>query len=204
MNVPPLAIVQARMGSRRLHGKVLADLGGRPLVWWSWKVGVDAGCFTVCAVPGNADNDDLARVCEGFGATVFRWDGPEDDVLGRFHACAHTYRWHADSIIVRLTADDPFRSAEAVKRVIAGERLPVQIGGEAFTLATLDQGFAALRANNFETSDPWVKERREHITRALFPLAPPDPPAGQIWSVDTAEDLEAARERVAMFQWDAA
>ena len=201
----PLAIVQARIGSTRLPGKMLADLGGKPLVWWAWKAAVDAfgADNVVIAMPATRENDELEVAVLSMDApvNVFRWDGPENDVLGRFHACAHTYRWHPDSVIVRDTPDDPFKVPALMKRVAAGERHPVELGGEAFTLAMLDEAHGreslTLWRNDGDREREVPNARREHITRALFPDSPPPPAPPGIWTIDTREDLVAARLQLA-------
>ena len=167
---------------------MLLDLGGHPLIWWAWTASTVAfgPSNVVIAIPASAENDGLARVCEEMGATVFRWNGPENDVLGRFHACAHTYRWHPDSVIVRVTPDDPFKLPILMREVANGARHPVEWGAEAFTLTMLDDAWCL----------PGLSEGREHITRVLFDFPPPRCPPG-IWTIDTAADLEAARKILA-------
>lgn len=186
--IQPLAILQARMASSRLPGKMLLDLGARPLVWWAWKAAVDAfgRDNVVCALPVGPANNPLADAIANFGGTVYWWSGPENDVLGRFYSCAHTYRWHPDSTIVRVTADDPFKSPQVMRRVAQGERHPVELGAEAFTLSQLD-------AACLIWPWPYAALAREHITHAIFPGSPPPPAPPGIWTVDTAEDLADAR-----------
>jgi spore coat polysaccharide biosynthesis protein SpsF (cytidylyltransferase family) len=197
LTVVPLAILQARIASTRLARKMLLPLGDHPLIWWAWRAAVEAFSpfNAVIAMPASQENDELAQVCAEFGARVFRWDGPEDDVLGRFYHCAHRYRRHPDTVIVRVTPDDPFKVPDAMRRVAAGERLPVELGGEAFTLEMLDE------AHYRETPVGGTAIRcpeREHLTRALFRTAPPPPPDdGQVWTVDSPEDYARAQARVA-------
>lgn len=180
---PALAVIQARMGSTRLPRKMLADLGGKPLVLWTVEPAVKefGAANTVAAIPASEENDELAAVLAPY-VNVFRWDGPERDVLGRFHACATTFRWAPWSVIMRLTADDPFKDTASMRRVSLGERLPVEMGGEAFTLAQLREAHA-------------TATEREHLTHVFFDSPPPSPPSG-IWTVDTAVDLDRARRRV--------
>lgn len=175
--IPPLAIIQARIGSTRLPRKLLLPIDGEPLLRRVYRLTVEAfgAEHTIIALPATAENDELAALIPG--AQVFRWDGPENDVLGRFHACAHRYRWHPDSVLVRVTPDDPLKDPAAMRRVAAGERLPVEIGGEAFTLAMLDRA---------EVSSG----EREHLTYTLFPTLPPPPPPG-VWTIDTQADYDA-------------
>jgi hypothetical protein len=83
---------------------------------------------------------------------------------------------------VRVTADDPFKVPASLRAVAAGERLPVEFGGEAFLLKQL----------NAVAGATLTRAQREHITHALFRIPPPKPPPG-IWTVDTQADLDAAR-----------
>lgn len=182
MEIAPLAIVQCRIGSSRLPRKMLLPFHGRPFVWHAWDAAVRAFGTdnVVCALPASPENDELDNTLQGFGARVFRWNGPEEDLLGRFYHCAHRYRWHPSSVIVRVTPDDPWKDPALMKRVARGERWDVERGAEAFTLAMLDDAHASIK-------DPHL---REHITLALFPVAPPKPPT--IWTVDSEDDYRKA------------
>jgi spore coat polysaccharide biosynthesis protein SpsF len=198
MTCPPLAIVQARIGSTRLPGKMLLPLGGKPLVCWATQAAIDAFDVehVVATVPGSTENDELASVLTGMGVTVHRWAGDERDVLGRFHDVAHRHRWSPDSVLVRITCDDCFKDPKQLRRVAAGERLPVELGGEAFTLAMLDAAhkitwyWSVNELGQVREFDPG----REHITHALFGTPAPEAPEG-CWTVDTGEDYEAAQAR---------
>lgn len=185
MNTPPLAIVQARVASTRLPGKMLLPLGDYPLVCWAIHAAVTAFGreHVVAALPATAENDELADVIRDQGdVRVFRWDGPEDDVLGRFWHCAHTFRWNPETIIVRVTPDDPFKRVDDLRRVAAGERLPVETGGEAFTLRCLDDLHRMVAGD--------LHSQREHLT-TLFSVPPPPPPPG-LWTIDTQEQYDEA------------
>ena len=177
--IPPLAIIQARMGSSRLPGKMMLPIGGDTLVGRVWKLTCQAFGkeHTVVAYPATRENDPMATELDRLGAELFPWYGKENDVLSRFHACAHTYRWHPDSVILRVTADDWCKMPSAMLRVANGERLPAEIGGEAFTLAMLDEAHQ-------------YSDEREHLTHALFEIGPPSAPDG-IWSIDTQADYQA-------------
>ena len=66
-----LAIVPARGGSKGIHRKNLADLGGRPLIAWSIETGqqlLEAGVITRCVV--STDDKEIAEVAAKFGADV--------------------------------------------------------------------------------------------------------------------------------------
>jgi spore coat polysaccharide biosynthesis protein SpsF (cytidylyltransferase family) len=182
--IHPLCIVQARLGSTRLPGKMLLGLGGMTLIERAVRTATLAFGWdnVIVAHPDTPENAPLVAELERISARRFAWAGPENDVLSRVYHCSHTYRWHPDSVIVRYTPDDPWKDVASLRRVAAGERLPVEMGGEAFTLAQLDRAYTR----------PWhTHEEKEHITHALFPIAPPKPPAG-VWSIDTQADYDAA------------
>lgn len=205
MNIPPLAIIQARLGSSRLPNKMLLPLCGKPLIERAWETTVAAfgESNVVVAMPKTEPNVALWAAVRSFALAdnVFLYDGDENDVLGRFHACAHTYRWHPDSVIVRVTPDDWSKSARHMREnACDGIRHPVEIGAEAFTLAMLDHACATMpgligwdHGTPVLTSDA----RREHITHALFTVPARKPaPSDTPYSIDTQADYDAVRRVV--------
>jgi spore coat polysaccharide biosynthesis protein SpsF (cytidylyltransferase family) len=181
--VTPLCIIQARMGSKRLPNKMLLRIKDVPLIEIAWRnaVSIFGRENVVVAYPHTLENLPLSMFLGNLGALRFEYDGDEDDVLSRFYHCATSYTNDPNCVIHRWTPDDPYKTPEAVKRVLAGERLPVELGGEAFTLAQLKHAHETVK-------DAF---RREHISYALFATPAPPPPEG-IWTVDTLEDYEAA------------
>lgn len=187
----PLAIVQARLGSTRLPRKVLLDIAGKPLIRHVWEQTCLAvgDVNTVCAIPAGEENRELFEYLTELGAMVYAWDGDENDVLGRFYHCAHHYRWHPDTLILRVTPDDPYKTATAMQQVLAGVRLPVEIGGEAFTLGALTLAWQRTAIRDGSGNHEPV----EHLTHTLFDTPPPPAPPGRTWTIDTPADLEAVR-----------
>ncbi|MEQ1755733.1 MAG: NTP transferase domain-containing protein [Micropepsaceae bacterium] len=110
------AVVQARMRSTRLPGKVLQPVAGKPLLWHvlhrlkKSKL-INALCVATTTDPAD---DELAAYAISQGATVVR--GPEEDVLARYALAARTL--NAD-IIVRVTADAPLVDAAFVDYLIS-------------------------------------------------------------------------------------
>ncbi len=111
-----VAIVQARMGSTRLPGKVLADLGGAPLL--DRVVARALACAAidqvVVATGEHAEDDPIAVRARAIGAAIFR--GSAHDVLDRYRGAAIAAR--AD-VIVRLTADCPLLDPAVIGAVVA-------------------------------------------------------------------------------------
>lgn len=110
-----VAIVQARMGSSRLPGKMGMPLLGFTLLHWVLIRLAESKRIhkIVLATSTNPENDDLIRVAKDLGVDCFR--GDESDVLSRF--CSVSKRENAE-IIVRVCADNPFIMASEVDRAI--------------------------------------------------------------------------------------
>jgi len=85
------AVIQARAGSTRLPAKVLADLGGRPVLGWVVRAARAASLVdeVIVATSTLTGDDVVADLAESLGARVVR--GSEDDVLSRFVAALDAY-----------------------------------------------------------------------------------------------------------------
>jgi spore coat polysaccharide biosynthesis protein SpsF len=108
-------IIQARMGSTRLPGKVLKLIGGRPMLAIQVERAKQAKLAdrVIVATSISAQDDQIAEFCRKIGVDCFR--GAEDDVLTRYYECARQYR--AD-VVVRLTADCPLIDPAVIDSVI--------------------------------------------------------------------------------------
>lgn len=197
-------VIQARKGSSRLPGKVLADVAGKPLlervVLRCRRMGsIDLVC---CAIPDTSSDDEVAAVACNAGATVYR--GPESDVLERYYLAA--LHLQLDEI-VRVTSDCPLIDPNICDAVVLLRRdagadyacnnmppsWPHGLDCEVFTMDALSEA-----RNNASQS-----EDREHVT--LWLRRSPDtirmslPGPGQEmarlrWTVDWPEDLEFCRK----------
>jgi spore coat polysaccharide biosynthesis protein SpsF len=109
------AIIQARMSSTRLPGKVLRDLGGRPVLEWVVAAAraSEAVDDVVVATSTGADDDAVEAAALAAGALVVR--GALDDVLARYLLAAEFV--HAD-VVVRLTADCPLLDPALIRLVV--------------------------------------------------------------------------------------
>ncbi|HLO75197.1 MAG TPA: glycosyltransferase family protein [Magnetospirillum sp.] len=116
MTVPILAILQARMSSTRLPGKVLKPLLGQPMLLRHMerlRRSRTLGLLLVATTDHDSDTP-LAQLCADHGIPCFR--GAMDDVLDRFWQAAAPY---APEHIVRLTGDCPLADPEVIDRVVA-------------------------------------------------------------------------------------
>ena len=98
-------ILQARTGSSRLPGKVLADLSGRPMIIFLLERLSRCKCVDrfILATTNLPEDDHLAEICESFGVLVVR--GSQDDVLSRYVLAAESTE---ATTLVRITGDCPF------------------------------------------------------------------------------------------------
>ena len=109
------AVIQARLSSTRLPGKVLRPLGGRTVLSWVIRAAaathnVDTVILATSTAP---DDDPVAEEAARCGAAVVR--GPLDDVLARYLLAAHE---HPCDAVVRLTADCPLHDPALIAQVV--------------------------------------------------------------------------------------
>lgn len=200
-------IVQARMGSSRLPGKVMEDLAGRPvlahvLTRCAAIPGVDA---VVCAVPDDRTSRPIEAVAADCGARIFR--GNEKNVLARYFGAA---RMIEADVIMRVTSDCPLIDPQVCGSVLdlrdarqAGyasnnmpRTFPHGLDCEAFTMSALAQ--AMDRAENDtdrEHVTPWLR-RSPEVVRANLEC-PIRSLAGYRWTLDYCEDLAFFRALLA-------
>lgn len=111
-----VAIIQARMDSSRLPGKMMLSLHGHPVIEWVIRRVRSSGMLDdiVVAIPDTRKDDILAQfIAENFDVKVYR--GPEHDVLNRFWGAA---RFAQASHVVRVCADNPLISGEVIDELI--------------------------------------------------------------------------------------
>lgn len=200
-----VAIVQARMGSSRLPGKVLADVEGETMLGrvvrrLSRARRLDAVVVATSTLPADdAVADEAAR----HGAAVFR--GSEDDVLDRYLGAA---RQQGAEVIVRVTADCPLIDPELVDELVGrflAERpdyasnsldrtYPRGLDAEAFDRAALETAAAEARSPHERVHvTPFLYAHPERFRLLSVTAADGADHSHLRWTVDTAPDLELVR-----------
>jgi glutamate-1-semialdehyde aminotransferase/spore coat polysaccharide biosynthesis protein SpsF (cytidylyltransferase family) len=196
-----IAVVQARMGSSRLAGKVLRTLGGVPVLTRVVEAARTSRLCDEVVVATSFDPRDRVILDWCATAGVASYAGSENDVLQRILEAAEEQ--HA-AIVVRLTADCPFIDPALIDQTIwlmtsSGADYasntppwtwPDGLDVEAFTIQALRQ--AELEAD--------LPSQREHVTRwiranrsrfAVRSLICPLPDvASRRWTLDTEEDCK--------------
>ncbi|MBI4823875.1 MAG: glycosyltransferase family protein [Nitrospirae bacterium] len=148
-----VAIIQARMGSKRLPGKSMMPLAGKPLLYRFIERVKRSKTpeKIVLATTERAEDNVLVRVAEELGISVFR--GSEDDLVDRYYQAAKEFK--ADTV-VRLCADNPVVEPEEIDRIIRyhlgtdndfssnthninGNGYPDGLGAEVYNFSTIEK-----------------------------------------------------------------
>jgi spore coat polysaccharide biosynthesis protein SpsF len=210
-----VAIIQARMSSSRLPGKVLAELGHQPVLAWVVQRARRAKRVdrVVVATTTDPSDDPVAEYCLANEIAVTR--GSMQDVLDRYYKSARHFK--AD-VVVRLTGDCPFIDPEMLDDNLgafleaeppldfAANRLPppftrtIPIG--------LDAEYCTFKALEYAWKVADEKHQREHVMPYFYEHPEKfnilhitqEPNYGHFrWTVDTPEDLELLRMIAAYF-----
>jgi spore coat polysaccharide biosynthesis protein SpsF (cytidylyltransferase family) len=197
------AIVQARISSTRLPGKVLLDLAGKPVLRHVLERcrGIRSVDVVVCAVPDEPASASLEAIAAQSGAAVFR--GSEQDVLGRYLGAARSVN---AGVILRVTSDCPLIDPDICADVLAlrtrakadygcnnmPPTFPHGLDCEAFTADAL--ALAATEATerrDREHVTPWL---RRSLKVHRVNLSSDDPAfAAYRWTLDHPEDMDFFR-----------
>jgi spore coat polysaccharide biosynthesis protein SpsF len=210
-----VAIIQARMGSTRLPGKVLLDLAGEPVLARCVERTRRAQTLdeVVVATTVQPADEAIIELCRERGWPSFR--GSEDDVLDRYYGAAKEY---AADVVVRITSDCPLIEPVVVDRVVRefSERWPqVDYASNIVPERTFPRGldievmrFATLERAWREDDNPaW----REHVTPYIYRhpeefrlhcVVNSVDYSDMRWTVDTPEDLAFVRQIYGHFGHD--
>ena len=110
-----VALVQARMGSKRFPGKMFEMLGDHPLIEWVLLRTSKAELIdqVVLTTSIKSSDDPLEDFANNMGLNVYR--GSETDVLGRMAEAAENY---SAETVIRICADNPFIDPHELDRLI--------------------------------------------------------------------------------------
>ncbi len=199
MTTRTVAIVQARMGSTRLPGKVMLPLLGEPVLTRVMRRAARARTLyeVVVATTTLADDDAIVALTAREGWPVVR--GNETDLLDRYLAAA---RAHDVEVIVRITSDCPLIDPDVIDATV-GAFLASDVDYASNTLEppTYPRGLdvevvarAALERAGREDKNPaWRQHATPYLYRhpelfRLLRVPAEDDHADQRWSLDTPED----------------
>ena len=198
-----VAILQARMTSSRLPGKVLKPILGRPMLDYQVERLRRARRLDRLVVATSTDpsDDPIAEDCRHLAVDCFR--GSLDDVLDRYYQAAMAF--HATDI-VRVTGDCPLLDPELIDTLVATHldggfdycstslepTYPNGLDAEIMTFAALERAWAEAE----------LPSDREHVTLYLYKRAKglklgsvtqAEDQSSMRWTVDNQEDFDLVR-----------
>jgi spore coat polysaccharide biosynthesis protein SpsF len=212
-----VAIVQARMGSTRLPGKVLKNLEGESVLARVVKRLRRSRLISevLVATTDRAADDAIVNECRDLSVMVSR--GDQDDVLDRYFRAAQLAK---AEVVVRITSDCPLIDPEITDKTVA-EFLETRSDYASNALVrTYPRGLDTEVMSAAVLGRAWQQARkryeREHVTPYIYEhpaefkllSVTGDTDLGSLrWTVDTPEDLEFVRAVYArlkdnpMFLW---
>ena len=223
MNLKVIAIIQGRMLSSRLRGKILADIAGQPMLQRVFIRTSRSATVTetIFATTTDSSDDPVAEYCDVSGIPLTR--GSQFDVLDRYYQIAKGAK---ANVVVRITADCPVIDPSLIDNVVntlledqydfVCNRLPppyhrtypIGLDVEACTFKVLEEAWKnAKEPQHREHAMPYLYEGVELTTidrqlqTGISPrgltialLHHPTDFGEYRWTVDTPEDLEFMRQ----------
>lgn len=207
-------ILQARMGSTRLPGKVLRRMVGLPLL--ARVIHRLKQCSRaeklILATSTGANDDPVAALGKALSTAVFR--GSENDVLERYLECARDYDLNT---IVRATGDNPFVDPQEADRLIEfflendisyacnfpafKGGLPIGTGLEIFSREALEESDCKGKSpHHREHVNEYIQENPQRFRRAI-PTTPSEKTAPALsFTVDTPEQFAQAEALILAYR----
>jgi spore coat polysaccharide biosynthesis protein SpsF len=205
-----LVVLQARMSSTRLPGKVMSQINGHPMIYWEISRISKAKLVnkTVVAISDQSSDDILANYLESIHQEYIR--GSLDNVLGRYVKAEENYN---PSAIIRLTADCPLVMPELIDQYL-----------EIFHKSDFDYLSNTLELSypdglDIEIIKPGIfkmllelnlsEEEKEHVTLGIYSrkdkfktqnVSNKTNISDFRWTVDTSEDLAFVKSIYAHFE----
>jgi len=198
-------IIQARMGSSRLPGKVLKDIENGKTVL-SYTLEQLRHCKKIdkiiIATTNLKEDDDIVNFARKSGVEYFR--GDSENVLDRYYNCAKAFNF---SVIVRITADCPLIDPQIVDLVIAKfkensydyvtncfERTyPYGTEVEVFTIFALEESWKdAKLPSEKEHVTPYIKKHQEKFK--IFNIKYKEDFSKYRWVLDRENDLDLVKK----------
>ncbi len=192
MDIETTAIIQARMGSARLPGKVLLEVEGKPLICYLLERVAAAKSIgkVIVATSTEPMDDPIAKLCKEKNVACYR--GNHEDVLDRYYQAARQFKLER---IVRLTADCPLIDPKIIDSLVSvyikGDydyvanttppkwTFPIGMDVEVFSFNALERAW-------HDEKDP---DQREHVTFHLWK----NPNKFSLFRVDLEVDLSKYR-----------
>lgn len=197
------AIIQARMGSSRLPGKIFMNFCDKPDIYHVYtRLRQSKKVEKIIVATTNDEKDNKVEIfCKENGISYFR--GSESDVLDRFYKCSKYFGIKKTDTIVRITADCPLLDFELVDKLIvffekndfdyvSNVEIPTYPDGldiEVFKFESLEKAWIeAKKSSEREHVTPYIRENKN-----VFRIGSYENKcdlSGYRWTLDEIEDYE--------------
>ena len=203
-----IALISARLASKRLPNKVLANVGGRSLLEFLIERLKRSKLVTeiIIATTDKKYDDPIETLGINLGLKVIR--GEEEDVLSRFFLASKNA---LGNILIRITADCPFIDPKLLDQMleiyINGDfdylsntlppTYPDGLDIEIFSSKCLEEAYRASSSKyQREHVTPWIKENKNY---SISNKENQDDFSSLRWTVDESEDLEVIKKVIDNF-----
>ena len=202
-----VVIIQARMGSSRLPGKVLMDISGKPMLWHVINRVKKSKKIDLIVVATTTEDEEypILKLSRDIGVETFL--GNEEDVLDRYYQAAK--KFNAD-IIVRVTSDCPIVDPDIIDMFVdyyldnstnfdyigvgKDSLCPNGVGCEVFSFKALHKAWLESKLlSEREHVTPYIW-KNDKIFRLGRPLKPKKDLSRLRWTVDEKRDIKFVRE----------
>ncbi len=195
--VRPVVIIQARMSSTRLPGKVLKPLGSKTVLEQVIDRVSKAPVQVVVATSDQPEDDAIVRECERLDVASFR--GSLQDVLSRYYHAAVAF--HAETV-VRVTSDCPLFDGDLLAAMLerfaaahvdymsnfVERTYPRGLDAEIMRFSALQEAYLqATDAGEREHVTPYIYRHPERFRLGAYAQEERDD-SGHRWTLDTPED----------------
>ncbi len=196
------AIVQARIGSTRLPGKILKELSGKSVLWHVVnRLSHSKLCNKIVIATTTEPEDDVVEnYCVENNFPYYR--GSSENVLSRYYETAKVF---GAEIIIRITSDCPLIDPEIIDKMLEQflsekskidymsnvfpRMFPRGLDTEIFTCDALEISFNnAVNQNDLEHVTPYIYQHPEKFKIKNF--ANDKDLSFHRWTIDTTEDYE--------------
>jgi len=210
MKVQSLAVLQARMSSRRLPGKVLMFINDKPMIYWQIKRILKSTAINDLVVATSTDKSDdvLVEYLESIGIKTYR--GSLHNVFSRFVDIEKTY---LPDRIIRLTADCPLILPDLIDKIVNLQKESDSDYCSNTIIPTFPDGLdtEVIKFGNFSKFNECnlTAEELEHVTLVFHRKANKIKYVNYFneedfsdfrWTVDDAKDLDFVRTIYGFFR----
>ncbi|MEP7729360.1 3-deoxy-manno-octulosonate cytidylyltransferase [Marinomonas primoryensis] len=109
-------VIPARYASQRFPKKLMADLGGKPILQWVYELSMGAGAKSVTVA---TDHDVIYQAAKQFGASVIMTKNDHENGTERLAEVAAVKHWQNDEIVVNVQGDEPFLPIDLIHATVA-------------------------------------------------------------------------------------